>query len=104
MQRQASAPQYLHVRAGVVAEAGERAERREGEAGQDGQRLRESDHRTVESLVRGLANREIATTLSISENTVEFHLRHVYDKLYVRSRSELLSRHFRDTYWPGTDS
>ena len=64
--------------------------------------LTASEQRVVSLLVRGLTNREIATTLSVSENTVEFHLRHVYDKLDVRSRSEVVSRFFRETYWPGT--
>jgi DNA-binding NarL/FixJ family response regulator len=37
-------------------------------------------------LVAGLTNREIAETLFLSEKTVKVHVRHIYDKLGVRSR------------------
>ena|SRR5829696_2736896 len=47
----------------------------------------------VSRLVRdGLTNREIATELFLSTKTVEFHLRHVYMKLGIRSRTQLVAR------------
>jgi DNA-binding NarL/FixJ family response regulator len=47
----------------------------------------------VSRLVRkGLSNREIATELFLSTKTVEFHLRHVFMKLGVRSRTQLVAR------------
>jgi DNA-binding CsgD family transcriptional regulator len=39
---------------------------------------------------RGLTNRDVAATLFLSPKTVEYHLRHVYQKLDLRSRADLL--------------
>ncbi len=50
----------------------------------------------------GCANPEIATLLFVSRYTVEDHLKHVYEKLAVKSRSELVSRLFFDQYLPRT--
>lgn len=40
----------------------------------------------------GRSNREIAAELVVSPKTVEYHLGHVYDKLGVRSRTQLAAR------------
>ena len=40
-------------------------------------------------LCEGIANREIATRLFISSKTVKVHVRHVYDKVGIRSRTAL---------------
>ena len=42
--------------------------------------------------VEGLTNAEIGNRLSVTEQTVKFHLRHVFVKFAVRRRAELISR------------
>jgi len=42
----------------------------------------------LELLAQGLPNKEIAHRVGVSDGTVRWHLRHVYDKLHVRSRTE----------------
>ncbi len=46
----------------------------------------------LELLSQGVDNHSIARRLSISENTVKTHVRHVLRKLRLRSRAQLLSR------------
>ncbi len=61
--------------------------------------LTPKERQIVLRVVQGFSNRQIAATLIISENTVESHLAHVYEKLSIHSRSELLACLFRDAYW-----
>jgi len=42
--------------------------------------------------VEGLTNAEIGLRLTVSEQTVKFHLRHIFIKFGVRRRAELISR------------
>ena len=54
---------------------------------------REED--VLHHLVRGLIKKEIADKLSISQHTVDMHLRSVYRKLHVRSQTEAVSKALR---------
>jgi DNA-binding NarL/FixJ family response regulator len=49
----------------------------------------------LELLAQGLANKEIADRLGLSTETVRVHLRRIYDKLHVHSRTEAAMK-FRD--------
>jgi DNA-binding NarL/FixJ family response regulator len=42
----------------------------------------------LELLAQGFSNKEIAHRVGVNDGTVRWHLRHVYDKLHVRSRTE----------------
>jgi DNA-binding NarL/FixJ family response regulator len=42
----------------------------------------------LEFLTQGLSDKEIADRLGVKHGTVRFHLKHVYEKLHVRSRME----------------
>jgi DNA-binding NarL/FixJ family response regulator len=44
-------------------------------------------------LSKGYANKEISDQLSISVDTVGSHLKHIYEKLHVRSRAEAVARY-----------
>lgn len=44
----------------------------------------------VDLLARGLGSREIALTLSISVETVKVHIQHIYRKMGVKNRVEML--------------
>lgn len=44
-------------------------------------------------LSKGYANKEIADKLSISAETVGSHLKHIYEKMHVRSRAEAVARY-----------
>ncbi len=51
--------------------------------------LTATERRVADLAVDGLANKEIARTLVVTVNTVEFHLRNAYAKLGIRSRVQL---------------
>jgi DNA-binding NarL/FixJ family response regulator len=42
----------------------------------------------LELLAEGFPNKEIAGRMGVTDGTVRWHLRHVYNKLHVRSRTE----------------
>ena len=47
----------------------------------------------LKCLVQGYVTKEIARELSVSYNTVRTHLKHIYGKLQVRSRTEAVIKH-----------
>ena len=51
----------------------------------------------LQHLSRGLPNSEIGTALNVSENTVRFHLKNIYDKLSVSNRTEAVAWYFRQS-------
>ena len=52
------------------------------------QNLSRREREVLELLTQGCSNKEIADKLSISIETVTWHLRHIYTKLHVRSRTQ----------------
>ena len=58
--------------------------------------LSSREQEILELLSQGLLNKEIADRLSISYHTVKVHLKHVYDKLHVRSRAEAMLKFMGD--------
>ncbi len=52
-------------------------------------------------LSEGLSNKEIGARLQISYDTVRAHLRHVYEKLHVRGRTEAVKKYLKSSTLPG---
>ena len=42
----------------------------------------------LELVVHGLSNKEISERLSVTVDAVRWHLKHIYQKLHVHSRTE----------------
>lgn len=62
--------------------------RRDG-ATKAGDLLTERQMRVAEALCQGMANKQIAYALQMSEHTVKIHLRHIMRKLNARNRTEV---------------
>lgn len=61
-----------------------------GAQGVTDQRLSHRENELALLLIQGLQNKQIAARLSISENTVKYHLKQLYKKLDVASRKEAI--------------
>lgn len=58
--------------------------------------LSQQEMRLLKLLTQGHQNKTAAAELGISIHTVGFHLRSIYEKLHVHSRSEAVARALRD--------
>ncbi len=64
--------------------------------GLDDVKLSRRETEILEKIAQGLANKEIADRLGLSVETVRVHLKRIYEKLHVRSRTEAAPK-YRDT-------
>ena len=62
------------------------------------EKMSRRERAVCELLIEGLSNKEIANKLCISENTAKTHTRHVYRKLGVSNRQELMARFGKGQY------
>ena len=58
------------------------------------------EEEVVELVVRGYTNRQVSSTLFISEHTVQRHLSNIFEKVGVRSRKTLLKRLYFENLLP----
>jgi len=59
------------------------------------QKLSLRELEVLDCLAKGHLYREIAEQLKISYATVHTHIRHIYEKLHVRTRTEAVTKHFQ---------
>jgi DNA-binding CsgD family transcriptional regulator len=62
--------------------------------------LSKRESEIMQLVVRGLSTGEIAAAFSISSNTVQDHLKAIFEKVGVRSRRELVGQLFAQQYQP----
>ena len=55
--------------------------------------LTEREEQILARLAKGFSNKEIADLLNVSLETVRTHLRHIYEKLHVHSRTEAVVKY-----------
>ena len=66
-----------------------------------GRDCRVSGPRLREAMVRGLTKKEIAAELGLSIHTADFHLRHIYEKLHVNTRTGAVAKAVREKLTQG---
>jgi len=54
-------------------------------------KLTERERETLAALAQGLTNRQLAKELSVSLNTVKFHLKNLYEKMGVENRAQAIA-------------
>ena len=64
-------------------------------AGEKQNSLSQREQAVLDCLAEGLAYKQIADQLGISINTIRTHLRHIYEKLHVQSRTEAVAKYLR---------
>jgi len=97
-QRQHQASETDETQAALIARllsiAGDDHAKSQALAGEEFQPLESLSPReetTLQFVAKGLSNREIASTIHVSENTVKFHLKNIYSKLGVKNRLQAIS-------------
>jgi DNA-binding NarL/FixJ family response regulator len=69
---------------------------RRGQSARDTENLTAREVETLHLLAKGYINKEIAEKLGISLETVRSHLKSIYEKLHVRTRTEAAMKFFRE--------
>jgi DNA-binding NarL/FixJ family response regulator len=80
-------PMTSHIARKVVASF-----RQSGSSAKELESLTTREQEVLEFLARGFLYKEIADAMSISYDTVHTHIRKIYEKLHVRSRTEAVAK------------
>ena len=66
-------------------------------ASAESQSLSPREAEVLDLLAKGFLYKEIAEQMKVSYATVHTHIRHIYEKLHVRSRTEAVAKHLGQT-------
>src|SRR5579871_5495945 len=66
-----------------------------GQVGEKQNLLSSREQAVLDCLAQGLAYKQIGDQLGISINTIRTHLRHIYEKLHVQSRTQAVAKYLR---------
>jgi DNA-binding NarL/FixJ family response regulator len=70
---------------------------RQAPVGREGENLSPREAEVLDLLAKGYLYKEIAQNLNLSYATVHTHVRHIYEKLQVRSRAQAVAKHLGQT-------
>jgi DNA-binding NarL/FixJ family response regulator len=86
--RGGGSPMTGHIARKVVASF-----QQSGESAREFENLTPREREVLDHLAKGFLYKEIAEAMSISYDTVHTHIRKIYEKLHVRSRTEAVAKH-----------
>ena len=72
-----------------------------GNSAREFENLTPREKEVLDHLAKGFLYKEIAEAMSISYDTVHTHIRKIYEKLHVRSRTEAVAKHLGRATMPG---
>lgn len=85
------APLSRGLAAKILDEFGRLSDERRSKDADSEDELTKREREVLQLVVRGSTNREIASALYISENTVNFHMKNILSKLHLRNRAQAVA-------------
>ncbi|WP_394699164.1 response regulator transcription factor [uncultured Vibrio sp.] len=65
--------------------------------------MKTTQHQVATLISKGLSNKQISRQLFISENTVKYHCKQLFQKYSVNCRTELTFKFLRENILPGVE-
>ena len=94
--RSGGSPMTSHIARKVVASF-----QQAGKSAKEFENLTPRENEVLEHLTKGFLYKEIAEAMTISYDTVHTHIRKIYEKLHVRSRTEAVAKNLGRATMPG---
>ncbi|RMF82705.1 MAG: DNA-binding response regulator [Chloroflexi bacterium] len=83
---EAALPKTLAAR--ILTEFARQSQKPEAQSDEEADELTPRERDVLKLLANGMSNKEIGAQLSVSENTVKYHVRNILSKLHLRSRTQ----------------